>query len=300
MKKIVYTAALAMAGGIYAGPALATCGVGGYWGSECGPQTPVTGGDTTNTATGGASSSDATAGANSGATADAIIGDVTGGGAEIGDITAIGGDGGQGGAGGSSTSGVIGSGNSDSRSSVTGSGNSNSRSQTTTTVDASSRTTYREAANSIILPPVIPNQNDECGIGVSLGGSSTQRTFGGGLSVRDKSCAVVKQMERERHFMCSAFGTQSPECASAVYHASALGAMAMVESGRVREKSGHRQGIAPAKMKSGGANIVNTWTRGEKARASVAEPAAQTVRCPEGSVWDGNGCWARNLSAVRR
>ena len=27
---------------------------------------------------------------------------------------------------------------------------------------------------------------------------------------------------------------------------------------------------------------------------------AQIVRCPEGSTWDGKGCWAKNLKAVRR
>ena len=27
---------------------------------------------------------------------------------------------------------------------------------------------------------------------------------------------------------------------------------------------------------------------------------AQIVRCPEGSTWDGKGCWAKNLKAVSR
>ena len=41
--------------GVYllASPAYATCGVNGYWGSECGPQTPSNPGNTTNTLTGG-------------------------------------------------------------------------------------------------------------------------------------------------------------------------------------------------------------------------------------------------------
>ena len=50
--------------GVYllASPAYATCGVNGYWGSECGPQTPAptTPGNTTNTVTGGDSNSTAT------------------------------------------------------------------------------------------------------------------------------------------------------------------------------------------------------------------------------------------------
>ena len=49
---------------LMAGAAHATCGVGGYWGSECGPQTPepapTTPGDITNTLTGGNSRSTAT------------------------------------------------------------------------------------------------------------------------------------------------------------------------------------------------------------------------------------------------
>lgn len=116
---------------------------------------------------------------------------MTGGGAEIGDITAIGGDGGQGGAGGSSTSGVIGSGNSDSRSSVTWSGNSNSRSQTTTTVDASSRTTYREAANTVIAPPLVGNGPQNCFGDTNPGGSTT-----GGIGTRALQATIghVKPM----------------------------------------------------------------------------------------------------------
>ena len=41
--------------GVYllASPAYATCGVNGYWGSECGPQTSSNPGSTTNTLTGG-------------------------------------------------------------------------------------------------------------------------------------------------------------------------------------------------------------------------------------------------------
>ena len=33
---------------------------------------------------------------------------------------------------------------------------------------------------------------------------------------------------------------------------------------------------------------------------SVQQAPTQTVRCPEGSIWDGKGCWAMNLKAVRR
>lgn len=33
---------------------------------------------------------------------------------------------------------------------------------------------------------------------------------------------------------------------------------------------------------------------------SAQQAPTQTVRCPEGSTWDGKGCWAMNLKAVRR
>ena len=54
--------AVAIAVYLLASPAYATCGVNGYWGSECGPQTPAPTipGNTTNTVTGGDSNSTAT------------------------------------------------------------------------------------------------------------------------------------------------------------------------------------------------------------------------------------------------
>ena len=189
---------MALAVWMFAAPAWATCGVGGYWGSECGPQTPDPAGDITNTATGGAASSDATAGA---------IGVGIGGGATVGDLTATGtgygGAGGQGGvghggaggsvgdttatsgsastatggsvtgsgnstststatggAGGRATAGVSGSGNSRSTSGVTGSGNSNSRN--VNNIDASTSSIYREAANTVIAPPLVGNGPQNC------------------------------------------------------------------------------------------------------------------------------------------
>ena len=58
--KLISTAAFVMGAWLLAAPAYATCGVNGYWGSECGPQTPepapTTPGDITNTLTGGNSS----------------------------------------------------------------------------------------------------------------------------------------------------------------------------------------------------------------------------------------------------
>ena len=50
---------MALAVWMFAAPAWATCGVGGYWGSECGPQTPDPAGDITNTATARAEAAEA-------------------------------------------------------------------------------------------------------------------------------------------------------------------------------------------------------------------------------------------------
>ena len=58
MKTFIKTKALSFTAAVIgvcllAAPAYATCGVNGYWGSECGPQTPSNPGSTTNTLTGG-------------------------------------------------------------------------------------------------------------------------------------------------------------------------------------------------------------------------------------------------------
>ena len=161
--------------GVYllASPAYATCGVNGYWGSECGPQTPSNPGSTTNTLTGGDNT--ATGGAGGNASSDATAGAVgvgvgvgTGGNATTGPIdvttgptTATGGQGGAGGSvgdttatsgststatGGSSVAGVTGSGNSSSTSGVAGSGNS--RVTNSTTVNNTNKTRIKHAANT--------------------------------------------------------------------------------------------------------------------------------------------------------
>ena len=191
---------MALAVWMFAAPAWATCGVGGYWGSECGPQTPDPAGDITNTATGGAASSDATAGA---------IGVGIGGGATVGDLTATGtgygGAGGQGGVGhggaggsvgdttatsgststatgGSSVAGVTGSGNSSSSSTsgVSGSGNSTN----STTVNNTNKTRIKHAA-STAAPALIQNTgNTLCDGGGSF--SASVQTFGWGISAANK------------------------------------------------------------------------------------------------------------------
>ena len=87
----------------------ATCGVNGYWGSECGPQTPepaptAPGGDITNTLTGGNSRSTATGvgvGVGVGTGGNGYGGQGGAGGSSTATASGTGGAGGQGGAGGS-------------------------------------------------------------------------------------------------------------------------------------------------------------------------------------------------------
>ena len=184
--KLISTAAFVMGAWLLAAPAYATCGVNGYWGSECGPQTPepaptAPGGDITNTLTGG----------------NATTGPVN---VTTGPTTATGGQGGQGGAGGSigdttatsgststatggsSVAGVTGSGNSSSSSTsgVSGSGNSTN----STTVNNTNKTRIKHAA-STAAPALIQNTgNTLCDGGGSF--SASVQTFGWGISAANK------------------------------------------------------------------------------------------------------------------
>lgn len=166
--KLISTAAFVMGSWMLAAPAYATCGVNGYWGSECGPQTPSNPGNTTNTLTGG--NNTATGGTATGVGTGIGVGtggNATGGagGSSTATATGTGGAGGQGGAGGSATAtggsvtgsgnsssdssavaGVTGSGNSSSNSGVTGSGNS--RVTNSTTVNNTNKTRIKHAANT--------------------------------------------------------------------------------------------------------------------------------------------------------
>ena len=209
-KTIMIYAAAAMALCISVHPAYATCGVNGYWGSECGPQTPepaptAPGGDITNTLTGGNSSSTATGvgvgvGVGVGTGGNGYGGQGGAGGSSTATATGTGGAGGQGGAGGSigdttatsgststatggsSVAGVTGSGNSSSSSTsgVSGSGNSTN----STTVNNTNKTRIKHAA-STAAPALIQNTgNTLCDGGGSF--SASVQTFGWGISSANK------------------------------------------------------------------------------------------------------------------
>ena len=194
---------MALAVWMFAAPAWATCGVGGYWGSECGPQTPDPAGDITNTLTGGNRRSTATGvgvGVGVGTGGNGYGGQGGAGGSSTATATGTGGAGGQGGAGGSigdttatsgststatggsSVAGVTGSGNSSSSSTsgVSGSGNSTN----STTVNNTNKTRIKHAA-STAAPALIQNTgNTLCDGGGSF--SASVQTFGWGISAANK------------------------------------------------------------------------------------------------------------------
>lgn len=241
----------------------------------------------------------ATGGAGGNAAADATAGAIgvgmgTGGNATTGPIdvttgpnTATGGAGGLGGAGGqggsvgdtTATSGsastatggsVTGSGNSSSTSTagVSGSGNSTNR----TTVNSTNKTRIKHAA-SMAAPVMMGGY----GPGNCFGdtnpsgqfGASIQ-TFGWGVSANRSKASNV----------CAAYAIAGPQ--------GAVGYLAQQDPvfGKVARANGW----------------VITKSQVAARSAAQGEPAEalKTVRCPAGSKWDGKGCWAANLKAVRR
>ena len=221
--KLISTAAFVMGAWLLAAPAYATCGVNGYWGSECGPQTPepaptAPGGDITNTLTGGNSSSTAT-----GVGVGVGVGVGTGGNATTGPVnvtpgptTATGGQGGAGGSigdttatsgststatGGSSVAGVTGSGNSSSSSTsgVSGSGNSTN----STTVNNTNKTRIKHAAS--MAAPVTLN-----GYGPANCFGDTNPSGSFGASVSTFGWGVTASRAKASN-VCAAYAIAGPQ-----------------------------------------------------------------------------------------
>lgn len=266
--KLISTAAFVMGSWMLAAPAYATCGVNGYWGSECGPQTPSNPGNTTNTLTGG--NNTATGGTATGVGTGIGVGtggNATGGagGSSTATATGTGGAGGQGGAGGSATAtggSVTGSGNSSSDSSavagVTGSGNSsstsgvagsgNSRVTNSTTVNNTNKTRIKHAANTA-APALIQNTgNTLCDGGGSF--SASVQTFGWGIS------AANKKGDR----FCQLLTTFGPQVAGAY----------IAEKDNAAKRAMLNNGLAVTKSQAA------------KQAANASKPAAnrQRITCP--------------------
>ncbi len=231
--KLISTAAFVMGSWLLAAPAYATCGVNGYWGSECGPQTPepaptAPGGDITNTLTGGNSSSTATGvgvgvGVGVGTGGNGYGGQGGAGGSSTATATGTGGAGGQGGGGGqggsatatggsvtgsgnsssdsSAVAGVTGSGNSSSNSGVTGSGNSSVTNRTT--VNNTNKTRIKHAAS--MAAPVTLN-----GYGPANCFGDTNPSGSFGASVSTFGWGVTASRAKSSN-VCAAYAIAGPQ-----------------------------------------------------------------------------------------
>ena len=300
--KLISTAAFVAGLWLIAAPAYATCGVNGYWGSECGPQTPepapTTPGDNTNTLTGGDSTSTATGvgvgvGVGVGTGGNGYGGQGGAGGSSTATATGTGGAGGQGGAGGSATAtggSVTGSGNSSSDSSavagVTGSGNSSStsgvagsgNSRNSNNVSVSNSTRIKHAAST-----AAPVMMGGYGPGNCFGDTNPSGAFG--ASIQTFGWGVTANSSKASN-ICAMVAIAGPNAAlSYLANVDPNVRRALLANG-LAEKPSQRKARIAAEAKSG-------------APAKNARPS-QTVRCPAGSAWDGKGCWAPNLKAVRR
>lgn len=270
----------------------ATCGVNGYWGSECGPQTPepaptAPGGDITNTLTGGNSSSTSTGvGVGVGTGGNATTGPVN---VTTGPTTATGGQGGAGGSvgdttatsgststatGGSSVAGVTGSGNSSSSSTsgVSGSGNSTN----STTVNNTNKTRIKHAANM-----AAPVMTSGYGPGNCFGDTNPSGQFG--ASIQTFGWGVTANSSKASN-ICAMVAIAGPKAA--------LSYLANVDPNVRRALLANGLAEKPSQRK---ARIA-----AEAAGKNTRPAQVQTVRCPEGSTWDGKGCWAKNIKAVSR
>ena len=268
--------------GVYllASPAYATCGVNGYWGSECGPQTPSNPGNTTNTLTGGDSNSTATG---VGVGVGTGIGVGTGGNATTGPIDVTTGPttatGGQGGAGGSvgdttatsgSTSTATGG---SSVAGVTGSGNSTN----STTVNNTNKTRIKHAA-SMAAPVMMGGY----GPGNCFGDTNPSGQFG--ASIQTFGWGVTANSSKASN-ICAMVAIAGPKAA--------LSYLANVDPNVRRTLLANGLAEKPSQRKA------RLAAEAEDALTKNVRPA-QIVRCPEGSTWDGKGCWAKNLKAVSR
>ena len=253
------------------------------------------------TATGGAgggSSSDATAGA-----IGVGVGVGTGGNATTGPIdvttgpnTATGGQGGHGGAGGSigdttatsgstsgststatggsSVAGVTGSGNSSSSSTsgVSGSGNSTN----STTVNNTNKTRIKHAAST-----AAPVMMGGYGPGNCFGDTNPSGAFG--ASIQTFGWGVTANSSKASN-ICAMVVIAGPKAA--------LSYLANVDPNVRRALLANGLAEKPSQRK---ARIA-----AEAAGKNTRPAQVQTVRCPEGSTWDGKGCWAKNIKAVSR
>ena len=268
------TAAFLLVG--FSQAAHATCGVNGYWGSECGPQTPepaptAPGGDITNTLTGGNAS---TGPVNVTTGPTTATGGQGGAGGSVGDTTATSGSTSTA-TGGSSVAGVTGSGNSSSSSTsgVSGSGNSTN----STTVNNTNKTRIKHAASM-----AAPVMTSGYGPGNCFGDTNPSGQFG--ASIQTFGWGVTANSSKASN-ICAMVAIAGPKAA--------LSYLANVDPNVRRALLANGLAEKPSQRK---ARIA---AEAEDVPTKNVRPT-QIVRCPEGSTWDGKGCWAKNIKAVSR
>lgn len=160
----------------------------------------------------------------------------------------------------------------------------------TTNVDASSD--YREAANAVYAGQATYTGNP-CAIGGGVGGSSIGQTFGGNLTVLDKACAN-KQHDLAIIDRTCAYLTVA-ECRATIAYLEPQARAGMVAAGTIRERA-PGETVSVSRHEQGDGSFTKAMNKASKKTSSVT----RSVTCPAGSQWDGKGCWAANLKAVRR
>lgn len=139
-------------------------------------------------------------------------------------------------------------------------------------IDASTR--VKHAASTAISSSI-----QGCGGTAGGGFSAAIQTFGWGVSAarckgdRFEQVIIAEQMARNGNMAAAAYLAAVDPSAR----------KAMVAIGVVEDRS------------------TPSGRRAAQAKAQVTQQVTQQVtRCPEGSRWDGKGCWAPNLKKVRR
>ena len=227
------------------------------------PPTTQDGGDITNTLTGGNSSSTATGvgvGVGVGTGGNATTGPVN---VTTGPTTATGGQGGAGGSVGDTTA----------TSGVSGSGNSTN----STTVNNTNKTRIKHAASM-----AAPVMTSGYGPGNCFGDTNPSGQFG--ASIQTFGWGVTANSSKASN-ICAMVAIAGPK--------SALSYLANVDPNVRRALLANGLAEKPSQRKA------RLAAEAEDAPTKNARPS-QTVRCPEGSTWDGKGCWAKNIKAVSR
>ena len=177
--------------------------------------------------------------------------------------------------GGSSVAGVTGSGNSSSSSTsgVTGSGNSTN----STTVNNTNKTRIKHAASM-----AAPVMTSGYGPGNCFGDTNPSGQFG--ASIQTFGWGVTANSSKASN-ICAMVAIAGPK--------SALSYLANVDPNVRRALLANGLAEKPSQRKA------RLAAEAEDALTKNVRPV-QIVRCPEGSTWDGKGCWAKNLKAVSR